>query len=154
MDIAEIKAQLILLRERMRDENVHLDGAILFGSRAKGTSTPDSDIDLAIISRDFGKDRHNESVLLQRLCYDLIPYADLVPVGVADYLDPHPLSPNLERNKEVWNFADLISGVRRCRPLNSSRRFSIRNQFQNTSIACIREAASQQNEMARSAGPS
>ena len=62
MDIAEIKAQLVLLRERMRGENVHLDGAILFGSRAKGTNTSESDIDLAIISRDFGKDRHSESI--------------------------------------------------------------------------------------------
>ena len=99
MDITEIKAQLILLRVRLREENVHLDGAILFGSRAKGTNTLESDIDLAIISRDFGKDRHNESILLQRLCYDLIPYADLVPVGVEDYLDPHPLSPILNEIK-------------------------------------------------------
>ncbi len=99
MDIPEIKAQLIILRQRLREENVHLDGAILFGSRAKGTHTPESDIDLAIISRDFGKDRHSESILLQRLCYGLIPHVDLVPVGVEDYLDPFPISPILHEIK-------------------------------------------------------
>lgn len=99
MDIAEIKSRLVLLRERLRWENIHLDGVILFGSRARGTAAPDSDIDLAIISRDFGVDRHRESVLLQHLCLGLIPCADLVPVSVSDYLDPHPLSPILHEIK-------------------------------------------------------
>lgn len=100
MDIPEIKARIIILRERLRQENIHLDGAILFGSRAKGTATPESDIDIAVISREFGVDRHKESILLQALCYGLIPCADLIPIGVDDYLDPHPISPILHEIKK------------------------------------------------------
>lgn len=99
MDIVEIKSRVLTLRELLRQEGIPLDGAVLFGSRAKGTHRPDSDIDLAIISRAFGRNRFDESVLLNRLVFQCIPFCDAVPVGTYDYLDPHPVSPILAEIK-------------------------------------------------------
>ena len=39
---------------------------IVFGSQAKGTALPDSDIDVAVVSESFGKDRFDEGVQLLR----------------------------------------------------------------------------------------
>ncbi|MEA4883604.1 MAG: nucleotidyltransferase domain-containing protein [Clostridia bacterium] len=46
--------------EVLRQRNVRVVQAILFGSHALGTADEDSDIDLAIISPDLGRDRFSE----------------------------------------------------------------------------------------------
>ena len=38
----------------VRENGVHINDLILFGSFSTGTATPLSDIDIAIISKDFG----------------------------------------------------------------------------------------------------
>ena len=43
----------------------------LFGSYAPGQATPDSDIDIAVISPDFGKDYVEEAVMLKRISEDI-----------------------------------------------------------------------------------
>jgi predicted nucleotidyltransferase len=48
------------LRRRIR-----LDRIVLFGSRARGEATEDSDIDLLVISPDFGRDPLADMVLLR-----------------------------------------------------------------------------------------
>jgi predicted nucleotidyltransferase len=48
------------LRRRIR-----LDRILLFGSRARGEATEDSDIDLLVISPDFGRDVLADMVLLR-----------------------------------------------------------------------------------------
>ncbi len=40
---------------RLQETGISIDRLVLFGSHALGHSSPDSDIDLAIISRDFEK---------------------------------------------------------------------------------------------------
>ncbi len=104
MDITELKSRVVILRELLREKSIHFDGAILFGSRAKGNHRPDSDIDLAIVSRDFGKSRFHESSLLNVLAYQCIPYCDAVPVALEDYLDPCPDSPILFEIKKNGTF--------------------------------------------------
>jgi predicted nucleotidyltransferase len=54
---------------------------ILFGSYASGTPRRDSDIDIAVVSGDFGKDRFKERVLLSKIAY----YVDV-------RIEPHPVS--------------------------------------------------------------
>jgi uncharacterized protein len=100
MDIAEIKQRVLILRTLMQQEKLHFDGAVLFGSRAKGCHTAESDIDLAIISRDFGTDRFEESSKLNFLAFQCIPFCDAVPIGVQEYLDPFPASPILYEIKK------------------------------------------------------
>lgn len=53
---------------------------ILYGSYAKGTSRKDSDIDICIISKNFGKDPHQEGKYLFRKLWQL-KNANLEPVG-------------------------------------------------------------------------
>lgn len=100
MDIVEIKSRVIILRTMLIEHGIHFDGAILFGSRAKGTHGPDSDIDLAIVSSSYGKDRFAESSLLNRLANRVIPMCDAHPVGLHEYLNPKSISPILYEIKK------------------------------------------------------
>jgi uncharacterized protein len=48
----------------VRKDGVHIHNTILFGSSSTGTSTPKSDIDIAIISSDFvGKDIFDRALM-------------------------------------------------------------------------------------------
>jgi predicted nucleotidyltransferase len=61
----------------LRKNHIKVDRAILFGSHASGKAREDSDIDVAIISSDLGRDRIEEMVTLKKLAeqvdYDLSP---------------------------------------------------------------------------------
>ncbi len=57
-----------------------IEKAILYGSYAKGTPRRDSDIDICLISKKFGKDSHQEGKYLFRKLWDL-KNANLEPVG-------------------------------------------------------------------------
>ncbi|MCL6612428.1 MAG: nucleotidyltransferase domain-containing protein [Peptococcaceae bacterium] len=69
----EIKDFVKLLREK----NIRVEQVILFGSHAAGKAHKDSDIDVAIISPDLGKDRVEEMVMLKEIAesvdYDISP---------------------------------------------------------------------------------
>lgn len=53
--------------ENLKEKNIRVKKAILYGSLAAGTGDEDSDIDLAIVSPDLGQDRFKESLLLKKL---------------------------------------------------------------------------------------
>lgn len=53
--------------ETLRAKNIRIKTAILYGSYANGKADRDSDIDLAIISPDFGNDSFDEAILLRKL---------------------------------------------------------------------------------------
>lgn len=53
--------------EALRTRNVHVKKVILYGSYANGKADKDSDIDLAIISPDFGHDSFDEAIMLRKL---------------------------------------------------------------------------------------
>jgi hypothetical protein len=93
MDIAEIKSKVILLRALLMEHQIHFDGAILFGSYARGNQHAQSDVDIAILSRDFGHDRFKESSLLNKLAFSCIPYCDAIPLGLHEYFEIESLSP-------------------------------------------------------------
>ncbi|MEW5952369.1 MAG: nucleotidyltransferase domain-containing protein [Bacillota bacterium] len=57
--------------QALRNRNIRVEKAILFGSCAKGTVTEDSDIDIAIISPDFGRDYLEEAILLKEISEDI-----------------------------------------------------------------------------------
>lgn len=56
---------------------------IVFGSQVKGTDKPFSDIDVCVVSPEFGHDRHAERMLLSR-------YSDTIDVRI----EPHPFHPD------------------------------------------------------------
>lgn len=51
----------------LKANNIKVEKAILFGSHASGRATDDSDIDIAIISPEFGGDYVEEAVLLKKI---------------------------------------------------------------------------------------
>jgi len=55
----------------LKSRNIRVEKAILFGSYAKGSAGKDSDIDIAIISPDFGQDYVEEAVMLKEISEDI-----------------------------------------------------------------------------------
>ncbi|MEK7165910.1 MAG: nucleotidyltransferase domain-containing protein [Patescibacteria group bacterium] len=66
----------------LKDNNVQVEQLILFGSFAKKTQHPASDLDVCVVSRDFGKDAFGEMIMLAK-------YASEVDT----LIEPHPYSP-------------------------------------------------------------
>jgi predicted nucleotidyltransferase len=99
MDIKDIKQLAIALRASLKAYGICADCIVLFGSHAKNLAGPHSDIDLAVISRDFGKDRFQEGSLLSRVAVKVHPDIEALPIGLKDFLAPAPISPILSEIK-------------------------------------------------------
>lgn len=69
-------------RQVLEEAGVAVEKLIVFGSQAKGTAKEWSDIDVAVVSSDFGNDYHDEGVRLMRLRRS----GSLA-------IEPHPLTP-------------------------------------------------------------
>jgi predicted nucleotidyltransferase len=65
--------------DALKREGITIDRIILYGSYAKGHVRPDSDIDIAVISEDFGKDRVEEGMTLFRIAGKIDPRLEPVP---------------------------------------------------------------------------
>ena len=70
----------VLIRNGIRVEKV-----VLYGSYATGSAHPDSDIDLAIVSPDFGKDRYEEGTMLLQAAWRVDPRIEPVPISSESY---------------------------------------------------------------------
>lgn len=66
-------------------EGIRIDKIILYGSHAKGKARLDSDIDVAVVSRDFGKDRTEEGMLLFRIAGEIDTRIEPVPISLESY---------------------------------------------------------------------
>jgi predicted nucleotidyltransferase len=71
--------------EVLKSNNIRVNKAILYGSLAEGTGDQDSDIDLAIVSPDLGRDRFNESVMLKKLTFHVNLDISPRPYSVEQY---------------------------------------------------------------------
>jgi len=76
------KNEINLYAERLRHNGLPIERLIIFGSYTKGTAKPWSDIDLCVVSKRFGKNRHTERVWLMKL-------RDLKTLDI----EPHPYHP-------------------------------------------------------------
>ena len=77
-----IVAQVKRYEARLRMAGIPLEKLIVFGSYAKGSAKPWSDVDVCVVSKAFGADRHAERVALMHLQDD----------ETMD-IEPHPYSP-------------------------------------------------------------
>ncbi|MDD3014555.1 MAG: nucleotidyltransferase domain-containing protein [Candidatus Gastranaerophilales bacterium] len=63
----------------VEERNIKIEAVFLFGSYAKNTADENSDIDIAVISPDFGKDFFDECVSLkeisEKIDFDISPRA-------------------------------------------------------------------------------
>ena len=76
--------------ETLKEKGINFHKIILFGSFAADSERKDSDIDIAVVSEDFGKDRFEERVLLSKIAY----YVDA-------RIEPHPFSLK-EYTEDTW----------------------------------------------------
>ncbi len=65
----------------LKQEGIPVDRVILYGSYAKGKTRPDSDIDVAVISKNFGKDRVEEGMTLFRIAGKIDPRLEPIPIS-------------------------------------------------------------------------
>jgi len=73
----------------LKQQGVSVSKVIIFGSYAKGRTNPDSDIDVAIVSTQFGQDIAEEMMLLRKIALKVDSHIEPVP------LCPDDLSDNL-----------------------------------------------------------
>jgi len=73
--------------ERLKEKDINFQKIILFGSYAVGSQRRDSDIDIAVISEDFGKDRFEERVLLSKIAYYVDARIEPYPVSLKEYVE-------------------------------------------------------------------
>ena len=84
-----------LIKKLLKDR-ITIDEMFIFGSYAKGNFTKDSDMDIAIISRDFNeKDVFQRAEMLRGLKWALVEKFelsfDIVPVSLSQWQNPTSL---------------------------------------------------------------
>jgi len=67
---------------------IEVEDLFIFGSHSKGTTHTGSDIDVAVVSSNFGHDSHDERVRLMRLRRK-----------VSTLIEPHPFHPDEFNNR-------------------------------------------------------
>lgn len=71
--------------EKLKEQGINFQKLILFGSYAANAAHRDSDIDIAVVSRDFGKDRFKERVLLTTIAYYVDVRIEPYPVNLKEF---------------------------------------------------------------------
>lgn len=89
-------------KEILRKNNIHFEEIILFGSFAKGNQKMWSDMDLCVVSKQFGKDLHNEMVFLNYLTNTIDDMIEVHPYHPKDLEDPFdPLASEIRKYGKV-----------------------------------------------------
>lgn len=71
--------------KEVKKQGISVDRVILYGSYAKGKLRADSDIDVAVVSRSFGKDRVEEGMILFRIAGKIDSRLEPVPISINAY---------------------------------------------------------------------
>ena len=81
----EIRRIILQFVNAIAAKGIHVEKAILYGSYATGVASAGSDIDLAIVSPDFGRDRFKERTMLLQLAWRIDPRIEPVPISSESY---------------------------------------------------------------------
>lgn len=82
---AEIIENIRQFAKLLRKRKIRISKIILYGSRVTGKAHKYSDIDIAIVSPDFGKDRFAEGVKLWSIARKIDPRIEPVPISLSSY---------------------------------------------------------------------
>lgn len=82
---SEIKRKLKKFRIALIKAGIRVQKLVLYGSYANGKNRTYSDIDVAVISRDFGKDRFKEGVKLFRIASRIDPRIEPLPLSTTSF---------------------------------------------------------------------
>ncbi|MEK6767064.1 MAG: nucleotidyltransferase domain-containing protein [Planctomycetota bacterium] len=69
----------------LKRDNINVVKVILYGSRVSGKAHEYSDIDVVIVSPDFGKDRFEEGVRLFKIACEIDSLIEPVPISLESY---------------------------------------------------------------------
>ena len=100
MDRRDFTEIAVKIYHSLQDVGVTVDGIILFGSHAKNLAHIESDIDLAILSRQFGKDRISEGALVNIHAHRAHLKAEAIPISVSEWFSREFVSPVLHEIKK------------------------------------------------------
>lgn len=71
--------------KELKKKKIKVAKVILFGSRVSGRAHEYSDIDVAVVSPDFGKDRYREGAKLFEIACTIDPRIEPVPISLTSY---------------------------------------------------------------------
>ncbi len=81
----EVVIKLEEFVKALKRDNINVAKVILYGSRTTGKAHEYSDIDVAIVSPDFGKDRFEEGVRLFKIACEIDSLIEPVPLSLESY---------------------------------------------------------------------
>ncbi len=81
----EIRKIINAYVQELKRHRIKVAKVILYGSRVSGKAHEYSDIDVAIVSPDFGKDRYREGAKLFEIAYKIDPRIEPVPISAESY---------------------------------------------------------------------
>ena len=81
----EILNKLKRFKALLEKEGIPVEKMFLYGSYARGTAHKDSDIDVCVVSKIFGKDRMEERFLLSHKAPQIDVRIEAVPFSLKDY---------------------------------------------------------------------
>lgn len=82
---AEIRSIILRFVEALTAKGIRVEKVVLYGSYASGNVHTGSDLDVAVVSPDFGKDRFEEGKMLLRLAWRIDPRIEPIPISSAAY---------------------------------------------------------------------
>lgn len=88
---------------KLKRSGLTIDSAFMFGSFARGTQNKNSDIDVCVVSKSFGKDYFADIVKLRTMTYDIDYRLEPVPLTPMDLNDPYS-----SLSTEIRNFGVKI----------------------------------------------
>lgn len=81
----EIAEKIKEFVKELKRRRIKVTKVILYGSRILGKAHKYSDIDVAIVSPDFGKDRYEEGARLFEIAHKIDPLIEPVPISIESY---------------------------------------------------------------------
>lgn len=81
----EVRDIILRFADAVTGKGIRVEKIVLYGSYASGKVRADSDLDIAVISTDFGKDRFEEGKMLLKLAWRIDPRIEPVPISSESY---------------------------------------------------------------------
>jgi predicted nucleotidyltransferase len=82
-DVIDVVSKFV---KALQEKGLKVEKVVLFGSQVKGKVREESDIDIAIISPDFGKDRYEESKMLRQIAWRIDTRLEPIPISKESFL--------------------------------------------------------------------
>ena len=82
---SEIRDIISRFVNALTTRGIRVEKVILYGSHASGKTHAGSDLDLAIVSPDFGKDRYEERKTLLQIAWRVDPRIEPIPISSESY---------------------------------------------------------------------